>query len=94
MKITRRQLRRIIREEKARIQEGYLDPAAAGSTRSQYRIFKSGDDGYIFGMLESQLEGYIAEKMRKEGAGLDDDDLEILEAAMADALNRIRRRFS
>jgi hypothetical protein len=93
MKITKRQLLRIIREEKTKILEGYLDKGAPGSTRSQYRIFKFGDDGYIYEKLESQLEGYVAEKMRKEGTGLDEQDFEALEVAMTDALYRLKRRF-
>ena len=93
MKISKRQLLRIIREEKTKILEGYLDQGSPGSTRSLYRIFKPGDDGYIYEKLESQLEQYVAEKMRKEGTGLDEQDFQALEAAMMDALLRLKRRF-
>ena len=94
MKITKRQLKQIIKEEVAKIQEGYLDPVPHGATRKKYRVFSTGDNSYLFEKLESMMDGYLAEKERKEGAGWDADDTAALKLAMDDAYARIIRRYS
>jgi len=101
MKITKRQLRRIIREERARLAE-QADPHAMGlaAARAEARArkprgFHGGDFGihdvdYLFNFLSDEVENYLA---AAQEPGLSAEDLRHMRSAMMAAADRIETEF-
>ena len=81
MKITKRQLRRIIREEKARLQE------VRGTDEGTHGIFSS---DYFYDLLSSEVDDYLrqAEDIGM-ATGLVRTEQDKLRAALMDALENV-----
>ena len=85
MKVTKRQLRQIIREERARLSEqGYnMARAPGGNEMIDHTIFKS---RAIYDLIEAEIEDYL----NTAGAeGLARDEADRMELALTDAMKAL-----
>ena len=95
MKITKRQLRRIIREERLRLLEesAFDQERFERATRTPYELvdFKIFNRNSLYNMLENDVSRYLessgAKKLRK-------DEINMMESAFMDALQKIARIYA
>ena len=69
MKITKRQLRRIIKEEKAKLNEGAREMAALLNAIDAFKASAGANQGYVIDVLRT-----IADEMENEEYGTDISD--------------------
>jgi len=85
MKVSKKQLRQIIREERARISEqGYnMARAPGGNAMIDHTIFKS---SAIYELIEAEIEDYLK---ASDADGLARDEADRMELALNDAIKAL-----
>lgn len=81
MKISKRQLRRIIREEKARILEQAYKPNPD---------FSLNNDNYVYDLLADEVENFLSKTGRENLTGF---EVSAIRSAFSDAIDEISLKY-